>query len=134
MTPEEAFQSIPDKDAGAFCNCLWRWVHVLDDLYDKDKTPTADEVAYTFLGLLEQIAFNPFFQKHRDRIFPLLHMGATAWAASERMKDSEKLEEKLAAATIKSNYQEVFHFCAFLVGGAQLQQQFDRNTRSYNFS
>lgn len=124
MTSEElskALSEIANGDVHAenFCRALYQFVHVLDDLVDRDVDRSAGDVAMAVVSLVGAVGLNPFFQAHRDVLFGAISMAALSWAGSEKLKKSEKLEHKLAAEVVKSAYQDVFFLVASLTGGME---------------
>lgn len=132
--PAQAFKEIArgDEDAERFCGDFYLWCHKKDDLVDKDK-PVSVEMSVSFdLRLFGAFADNSFFQRHRERLWPVIQTSALAYIASERMKNSPDVLERITAQILKSEYMNVFFVVALILGGfdhALAMQKF----REYSF-
>lgn len=130
---DEAFEEFPDPNAVTFSKVVFRFVHLLDDLFDRDKDRSADDVALTFFALVDQVASNPFFQAHKASLMPVLYSSAKAWSASERLRKSPAVQDNVAAEVLKSEYQNLFFHVALLAGGVEFAHHWETKHRSYNF-
>lgn len=130
----EAFTDIckGDKQAYDFCNALYQFLHLYDDLYDRDQERTPDDVSFALLNLLHT-ASEPFFVTFKPDLLPVLFASAQAWAASVRLAGETDIQKKLASEVLKSQYQDVFFRVAFLVGGSDHAVAMDKKYRSYKF-
>jgi hypothetical protein len=134
MSPiEQAFEEFGDPHAVNFSKALFRFIHLLDDLVDRDKTLPSEGIVLTLLAFIDQLSSNAFWQQHKHDLFPVLHCSAMAWAASERLRKSEDVQQRLAAEVLKSEYQNVFFRIAFLVGGAEFAYNWELKYRGYTF-
>lgn len=130
---DDALNEFPDPHAAVFCRAFHRMVHLLDSLFDRDEDRTADDVALTFYAFIGQVAGNPFFAQHRDALLPIIYTSAKSWAASERLRKSADIQEQIASEVIKSNYQDIYHYVAFLCGGIEFAAEWDIKHRGYYF-
>lgn len=133
--PAQAFADIArgDKDAENLMGILYIFFHKQDDLFDRDRPVSAENSAGIDLQTLRAFTKNSFAQKHQDFLFPVLTMGALAWAASEDRKHSEDVLERLTAQVLKSEYQNVFFAIAFCIGGWDHALAMGRRYRDYHF-
>lgn len=118
-----------DPNAVGMCAAWYQFAHVLDDLVDRDKPVSPDEVGTLMLGVIEGLAGNPFFQANAAHLLPVMRLGALNWVESERLRQSEDVREKLSAEVYKSIYQEVFWLTAGLCGGVKHQLEMMRKHR-----
>jgi hypothetical protein len=134
-TTSEAFKEISKGDAAAedFMRRFYCWVHMRDDLIDKDKVVAPDVAAGFDLTLLHAFAQNSFFQKNQDYLWPVLMTSALAWVASEDRQQSQDVLERIIAQILKSEYVNVFFAVAFLVGGWDHAVKMSRQFREYAF-
>lgn len=130
---DTAFDEFPDPNATTFAKGFYRFIHLLDDLVDHDKERTADDVALTLFAFVDQVANNPFFQRHKQSLLPIVYAAGRAWASSERLRKSDDIQNKIAAEVLKSQYQDLFHHIAFLSGGIEFAVQWEEKHRSYVF-
>lgn len=122
-----------DENAYEFCRAVFEWVHVFDDLIDRDKPVETEAAVLTHLKLFAVLAQNPFFQHFRADLLQALQTAALAFAASERLNNAPDIQDKLAAQVLKSQYQDVFFRVAFLVGGTKHAMEMDKKHRGYSF-
>jgi hypothetical protein len=132
---ETAFREMSNGDDAAydFCRTFYDFVHTLDDLIDRNKSLAPETIVGVFLKLFSCLTGNTFWQKHSASLLPVIHSSAMAFAASERLRQQDDVQNKLAAETLKSQYQDVFFYVAFLTGGSALAIKVDKAYRGYSF-
>ena len=132
---ETEFREIANDDAAAydFLRAVFEFVHCWDDLFDKDKPVTADLAGLTLIKLIATLTTNEFYRRHAAPLLQALHAACFGWMASERLKSSDDLQNKVASEVLKSSYIEIFFVVAFLVGGTKHQLEMDRKYRGYSF-
>jgi hypothetical protein len=123
-----------DASARQFVWAYYAFIHVIDDLFDRDVPLDAGTVALAFINYTETVAANPFFQAHRDFLLGLMRAGVLAWADSEEWRARPDVREKLAAEVIKSSYQEVLWAVAGLCGGLVHQRVMTSKYREYDWT
>lgn len=135
MNLEEIFQHVSNgnSDAYTFCRSFYEFVHMIDDLIDRDKPFDIGGAMFIVVKLVETIGFNPFFQKHKAQLLPVIHTSAMAYASSERLKTCEDIQGRVASEVLKSQYQDVFLYVAFLTGGSAFALECDVKYRGYSF-
>lgn len=133
MNPDELFDSFRDPNAGFLARTLYRFFHLIDDLVDRDKEVPAADVACILLALFDQLSNNPFWLLHKNDLMPVVFSSAMAWAASERLRKSENVQDRLAAEVLKSQYQDIFFRIAFLDGGVSFSLESDAKFRGFAF-
>jgi len=129
-----AIQEMAQGNAAAeeFCAILFHFIHMQDDLFDKDKPVTALELARMNYYLISMLAFNQFFHQHKEKILPVILTSSMAWAASEAIVGTGTIEH-ITAQVLKSQYQDIFYLTAFLVGGQAHLETMSSKYREYNF-
>lgn len=129
----KAFAEIANGDESArqFCVVFFEFVHLLDDLADKDKARSPVEVVAVVCAALETFAANPFFQAHRDLLLGAIRVGGIAWTASESFRRREGVVDRMAAEVLKSGYQEVFFAVAAITGGMAHAAAMSEKYRGY---
>ena len=91
--------------------------HLWDDLVDKDKDRTANEIGYGFKAALFHLVENPFYMRFIGELKPVMVNAYLGWIASDRVGDPKK--EWFLRASI---YNIIVH-CAYLVGGMEWGEQ-----------
>lgn len=122
-----------DKAAESFCVALLVYINTIDDLFDKDKPVTVEQVAGSMLGLISNLAFNDFFIKHRESLYPLMVQGCSAWADSELMKSSKDPQIREATDVLKAYWGEIIFHIAFLCGGYDHMRRCSVEYRGFDF-
>lgn len=132
---DDAFSDIVlgEKWAAGYCAAVYDFLHLLDDLADKDNTYSALEASLTVLHFYNTLAFNKFFQKHKADLSISFQLAIFAWLASERLMQKDDLKSKMAGEVIKSQYQDIFFRVAYLIGGAEHAINMDAKYRGYVF-
>lgn len=106
-----------DKEAITFIRALGHYVETWDDLIDKDKELTDEDINATFtMGLLD-IASNPFVARHQATIGHLLALMVNGWMCSEEMKRSDDRRVRQVAFHLRNWPLELYPAVALCVGG-----------------
>lgn len=120
-----------DESARQFLVVVYEFVHMLDDLVDRDVQRKPEEIVVVLAAFVETVAANEFFQAHRPALLAALRSGMIAWAASEEFKTREAPLDRLAGEVLKSHYQELFFLSASLTGGMPHALKMSSKYRGY---
>ena len=120
-----------DERAHQFLVTTYEFIHLLDDLIDRDEERSSVEVGLIVYSFIETIAANEFFQAHRAVLLGSLRSGVISWVASEQFRKREPVVDKLAAEVLKSGYQELFYLVASITGGMKHAMSMSSKYRSY---
>lgn len=104
-------------DAVRFCKDLITLVDLWDDLVDKDKEKTNDEINDVFRIALINIPLNPFYQKFQGHLIPLIMNCILQWEDANKMEKSVELSDKHQAFMLKASAIQIISYCAFIIGG-----------------
>ncbi len=123
-----------NKAAFDFLTVFWWFCHWIDDQIDRDHEPLPDQrIVRNNLEVLMTFAVNPFFQEHKNTLLPLIITGVHAYADSLRWAGDPDPIRRKAACVLKSQYQEVLWWVAYLVGGHEHMQAMTEKYRQYDF-
>lgn len=122
-----------DENAVHVCWAVFRFLHMLDDLVDRDVDVPADTVGLTLISFVEAVAANPFFQANRTELLTCLRVGILEWMESEAWKRRGDLKSALAAEVLKSSYQNFFYLVASLCGGLVHMRGMSAKYRDYQW-
>ena len=103
-------------------------IHIWDDLVDKDKERTSDEINNAFRIALIDIPLNPFYQRYQGHLIPLIMNCILQWEDAnemEKMGDSDKHQ----AFMLRASVIQLISYCAFLIGGMEWSRQVGTNIR-----
>ncbi len=122
-----------DRNAELFCEAFVEWCHWIDDVVDKDKGWSAQDSIEVNLKILMTIPANPFFDRHKASLVPLIIQAFRAWVDSTRMERAPDVRDRRAADVLKSYYHEVIWHVAFLTGGFDHMTQVTRRCRQFSY-
>ena len=133
--PIDAFREMARNDEAAFSflSTFYLWVQSQDDLIDRDKPVDVKHAIGFNLGLLDTFAANPFFQKHRAFLMPVIIVSALAYIASEDFKRKTEVLDRITAQVLKSQYLDVFLAVCYCVGGFDHAVAMSAKYRDYSF-
>lgn len=122
-----------NEDAVKVCWSVFRFLHVLDDLFDRDHPVTPADLGLSLLSLVETLSENPFWLAHVGSLLPVLRVGVMEWIDSEAWRARTDVREKLAAEVLKSGYQNFFYAIAGVLGGTVHMQAMTEKYRQYQW-
>jgi len=101
--------------AVSFIEALFSAWHIWDDLIDKDKEITDENINQAFFTAFIKIPRNPFYQANFNILNPLLENAFINWFAANKL---EKIKENLDAAYALRNINlSIIVACANIIGG-----------------
>lgn len=132
---EEIFSDVCAGDVNAleFCRHFVAWCHLIDDVADGELKAGLEAYVWLNLRMMEIFSANPFWQKHRGQLMPVIIASVRAWLDSEEWKRRDGLREQIVAEVIKSQYQDVIWQVAYLCGGWEHLQKVTAKWRDYHF-
>jgi len=102
-----------------------RWIvgfgdvcEVWDDLIDGDKTVTDEDIHRVFWALLTEMPLNPFFDRHKHQLVPLLVSGINAWMDANHLERGSP-NDRVFAYVLRDWYMELVAFVIFLTRGRE---------------
>lgn len=105
--------------------------HHLDDLVDKDKPTTDQDVIERELAWLMAIQGNSFWTGHSQFLMPLIIMSCNAWLDANEWEKSGDETKRSYANVIKSMYHEVIFAVVYICGGWKSLREFTSLHREY---
>lgn len=106
-----------DQGALLFINAIYRVSHLWDDLIDKDKPLSKEQINSGFRNALIDIPSNPFFAAHAHRLIPVMSAGISAWQAANAFELTTDKRLWEMAHTLRYFVATVIVTCAEIVGG-----------------
>jgi hypothetical protein len=104
-------------DAENFIQTLGNIAHVWDDLIDKDRTPTDEEINHCFWQALVELPRNRFYQAHFQELQPLVCIAIQNWMAANTLEKEKRSGDLEIAFIIRSSYINIVIHSALLLGG-----------------
>jgi hypothetical protein len=118
--------------ARQFCVALYEFLHLIDDLVDRDVSPppTDEQIGKLCVQLILTIGGNPFYQDNRQALEALILRGFGAWLDANELERNQKVEGKV----LKSWYHELFWHVATITGGWDRSRDICRKYRAFDMS
>ena len=108
-----------DMNAMEMCFDLIYCGHFWDDLIDKDKVRTDEEIDQCFTAMLGRLPRNLFYQEHIRDLAPLMMSTVLQWKDANKLEAKGNLSERNMAFMLRNMLIQVVGFCIFLIGGEE---------------
>lgn len=105
-----------NMDAVLFLESVMRITQVWDDLIDRDRVPTPDEINRTWRDALTGIPRNAFYRAYVNELLPLMDMFITDWHCANTLEKGSE-QDKRIAYIIRDSLNALIIHCAALIGG-----------------
>ena len=119
-----------NQDAVRLCVDLIYVAHLWDDLIDKDKLRTDDDINLAFRKTLLDIPSNPFYKEHANDLQPIMRNVVFAWYDANALEKGDK-GERIMGFVARNELLNVLGYCIFLTGGYEWQSVEGLNFRKY---
>lgn len=106
-----------DQHAINFIDMFMSTIEIWDDLIDKDKPVSAEDINTVFTNLLFWLPQNLFFEKYKSYLLPIIMTTINTWHDSNYLGSEEDIRSKQEAWYLKQFGIEMFSAVAFLIGG-----------------
>lgn len=107
---------IPDEDALSFLQDISRISELWDDLIDRDKVITEDQIEAAMMSALVSLPLNPFYQKHHTYLTPLVLQAINAWKDSNVLAKGNR-SQRMLAYTLRHVDNQIVIALVFLTQG-----------------
>lgn len=125
--------TLGDVNALDFLRIFLHWVHLIDDVIDGQSPGSGEYVILVNLELLRMLAFNPFWEKHKHSLFPIILQAARAYADSNAWAARPDFRDRASSDVLKSQYQDVWFHVAYLCGGYAHMCRVSEKYRIYDY-
>ena len=106
-----------DRFAYDFLWQFWTFAHCYDDLIDRDKPVDPETAVRTFIRFFTMLTHNPFWDKHKYALFPLVINMATRNLDGDEWSKSDDETKRAAANIVRCGDVDLYLYVAFLTGG-----------------
>lgn len=120
-----------DQDAENFLRAMWSFLHLYDDLVDRDRPVSIAQAAAELANLFTTLLYNPFFARSKDALFPLMISMINRWVDGDEWEQREGLFDQVASSVIRCGDVDLYLMVAFLTGGWEHMRRV-RGARSYD--
>lgn len=94
-------------------------LHVWDDLIDRDRYVTDEEIMTAFWLALVELPTNAFYVQHFSALHPILVNAIVNWRAATAMEREGDEHDRSIAFILRGAYSDVLSMSALLVGGLE---------------
>lgn len=105
-----------DADAIAFINILAGVSQVWDDLIDRDRTPSADEINGAFVALLLRLPRNGFYRQYFDELQPLIEAAMLDWLTANELERGGQ-QDAMVAFVLRDSMAGILLRAMAIIGG-----------------
>jgi hypothetical protein len=121
---------VGDANAAAFLLLFSDMCEVFDDLIDKDKPVTDEDIIRTLFSAMVDIPMNPFFAQYRHQIVPVVITGINAWLDANKLERGSK-DDQVLAYVLRDWVIELVMFVIYLTRGRSYLHSVSMDVRSY---
>ncbi|NCW67568.1 MAG: hypothetical protein EBV86_03205 [Marivivens sp.] len=122
-----------DKFAFDFLWRFWCFMHCYDDLIDRDNEVTSEDAVKEFAKFFTTISFNPFYEKHKHALHPLIIQLCNRCLDGDEWESSDDSDKRAVAKVIRCGDIEIFFHVAFLTGGWEHMRKL-KGLRTYDIN
>lgn len=121
---------VGDVAAVSFILAFFDMCEVFDDLIDKDKPVTDEDIVRTLFHALVDIPMNPFFASYRNQLVPVIITGINAWLDANRLEKGSE-NDKVFAYVLRDWYAELVSFVIYLTKGRHYLRAVSMDVRTF---
>ena len=112
-----------NTEAIQFVVRVFRALHVWDDLIDRDKPLTDDEINSVFWDLLVVLPTDPFYTRNIALLSSTLVNAIINWHVANKLERDGDDKDKSIAFILRGAYIDLLSTSAFIVGGMRWAQE-----------
>jgi len=120
-----------NKEAVYFVVRVFRALHVWDDLIDKDKNVTDDEIHSVFTDLLVGLPADRFYQSNINLLQSTLINAIVNWHIANKLEREGDEKDKSIAFILRGAYIDVLSASALIVGGMDWVREIGPDIRKW---
>lgn len=103
---------------------------LFDDLIDKDKPIADDHVTRVLFVLLTEMPMNPFFDRHKASLVPVIVTGINAWLDANTLEKGTQ-NDRVFAYVLRDWYAELIAFVIYLTRGREYLREVSMDVRNF---
>lgn len=103
---------------------------LFDDVVDNDKPIEAGHVERVAFSLLTQLPLNPFFDRFKGQLCPIMHTGINAWLDATAMEKGSD-HEKNHAYVLRDWYMELLMYVIHITRGREYMRSISAEVRAF---
>jgi len=121
---------VGDPQAVQFILDLGDAAELWDDLEDQDKPIDKAQVSRVFTNLLVELPLNPFFERYKMQLIPLMVAGINAWQDATMLEKGSD-NDRAMAYVLRDWYVELTAFVVYLVRGREAMRACSMDIRRF---
>lgn len=107
-----------NRAAASWLMSVVQALHLWDDLVDRDRPVSEEQLDHVFRLMLVEMPRNPFFQAHAANLTPVLVMAIQNWHVANAVERGKPCDVSLECAFIvRSSYVDLATMVATICGG-----------------
>lgn len=119
-----------DKFAVSFIIQFSDACELFDDLIDKDKPILDEHVTRVLFVLLTEMPLNPFFDRNKVQLIPVIVTGINAWLDANTLEKGSD-NDKVFAYVLRDWYAELIAFVVYLTRGRDYLRNVSMDIRHF---
>lgn len=127
---ELLLRAIGDHDAVDFLLDVFQIGETWDDLVDRDKPLTADDIHRAFWLALVELPNNPFYRRHGAALVPVMATMMNAWMDSVPMEQGGT-QQRAVAYVLRDAYLEIISLVLYLARGYDAMRVHSAQIRAF---
>ncbi|RBO54778.1 hypothetical protein DSD19_04535 [Rhodovulum sp. BSW8] len=130
LRDEKLMEWICDEFAVQFIVTFSDVCEVFDDLWDGDKPVTRDDLSRTLFNCLAEIPINPFFDRFKQQLVPIIITGINAWLDANALENGNR-NDRVFAYVLRDWYMELIAFVIYLTRGRDHMRRVSLDVREF---
>jgi len=103
---------------------------LFDDMIDKDKPIEDEHVIRVLFSLITEMPINPFFDRFKHQLIPILVTGINAWLDANQLEKGTD-NDKVFAYVLRDWYMEFVSYVIYLVKGRDYMRMVSMDVRHF---
>jgi hypothetical protein len=103
---------------------------LFDDMIDRDKPIEDDHIVRVLFKVLTEIPLNPFFDRFKSQLIPIIITGINAWLDSNTLENGSD-NDKVFAYVLRDWYMEFVAYVVYLTRGRDYMRDTSMEIRQF---
>lgn len=127
---EKLVEWLGDAAAIRFVTDFADTCELFDDLIDKDKPVDDAHVIRVLFKVLAEMPLNPFFDRFKTQLVPIIITGINAWLDSNELEQGND-NDKVFAYVLRDWYMEFVSYVIYLLRGRDYMREVSMDVRHF---
>ncbi|TQE98719.1 MAG: hypothetical protein FKY71_12315 [Spiribacter salinus] len=101
-----------------------------DDVVDRDKVIPYEKTARVLFNAFTEVPINPFFERFKYQLIPVLITGINAWLDSNELEKGTQ-NDRVFSYVMRDYYMEIVPFVVYLTRGKKVMRQLSIEIREF---